>query len=392
MGRRRQKKTNGLNSWNTPQPMHSSSCAAVAVRGLACHRRLLATCVLSDAAETPHGPANLRMAFGGAKDDRNCDGWRGGAANPLSRPSWRSSVPFSAGGHQCPHIQKYRPRTWRACSRRPRTSIPDRVVYLCHPTFGNWNCSPMPAAWSAFHSLLWCAAGQCLSGKAAVCQSHGDGQMIIPRKCFLVLGGAPQGKSIGILPDQSQKKGIAVRFSTPAMTTPVPALLPSCTSGQSCGGLLAKSGKRALKLLFPIPSAGITPVKSGDPSPDRGDESPDGVHYPPPPRAVLLDHNRWKTYRTKKEFLPEKKHICVPTAMNALIVHPSDSNPPAPFAKGQGDFHGKKTIPSSIGLIRFAHARMAGTDILAASTGDCRQLPQLTVQEVLLSKIIENWK
>lgn len=55
-----------------------------------------------------------------------------------------------------------------------------------------------------------------------------SGQLIVPKKnaLYLLQKTLRQGKSIGLLPDQSVGKGIPVEyFGRPAMTTPIPAML-----------------------------------------------------------------------------------------------------------------------------------------------------------------------
>ncbi len=137
-----------------------------------------------------------------------------------------------------------------------------------------------------------------------------DGQIVIPkRNAFFTLQRLLQaGKSIGMLPDQSTKKGVRVDFmGRGAMTTPVPAVLAlsyqrpvvvvaCCRSNSSIGfeGFVSD----------PIwPATGY--------SSEKGEiiRITEAIHKEMEtvirryPEQYLWMHNRWKIYRTKKQFL-----------------------------------------------------------------------------------------
>jgi KDO2-lipid IV(A) lauroyltransferase len=137
-----------------------------------------------------------------------------------------------------------------------------------------------------------------------------NGQIVIPkRNAFFTLQKLLQeGKSIGMLPDQSTKKGILVNFmGRAAMTTPVPAILAisyqrpvvvvaCCRSKQSLGfeGFVSDpiwpaqrySSEKAeiIRITEAIHKEMETVIR----------------RYP---EQYLWMHNRWKLYRTKKQFL-----------------------------------------------------------------------------------------
>jgi Kdo2-lipid IVA lauroyltransferase/acyltransferase len=137
-----------------------------------------------------------------------------------------------------------------------------------------------------------------------------NGQIVIPkRNAFFTLQKLIQeGKSIGMLPDQSTKKGILVDFmGRAAMTTPVPAILAlsyqrpvvvvaCCRSKQSLGfeGFVSDpiwpaqhySSEKAeiIRITEAIHKEMETVIR----------------RYP---EQYLWMHNRWKVYRTKKQFL-----------------------------------------------------------------------------------------
>jgi len=135
-----------------------------------------------------------------------------------------------------------------------------------------------------------------------------SGQMIIPKKnAFFVLQETlNRGKSIGMLPDQSTKKGITVDFfGRKATATPVPALLAithnrpivvvACCrkkggkyEGFVCDPIWPGSYESEKAEIFRITSAMTKDMES---------------IIRKYPEQYLWMHNRWKTYKDTKEFL-----------------------------------------------------------------------------------------
>lgn len=134
------------------------------------------------------------------------------------------------------------------------------------------------------------------------------GQAIIPkRNAFMVLQKTLQsGRSIGLLPDQSTMKGITIDFfGRPATATPVPALL-------------AITHKRPIVVVACCRKAGgkyegfvCDPIWPGEYESEKDEifritkvmtEKMEAIirKYP---EQYLWMHNRWKTYKGKKEFL-----------------------------------------------------------------------------------------
>jgi Kdo2-lipid IVA lauroyltransferase/acyltransferase len=133
------------------------------------------------------------------------------------------------------------------------------------------------------------------------------GQVIIPkRNAFFVLQDVlRQGKSIGMLPDQSTKKGVAARFfGRKAMSTPVPAILAvthrrpivvvACCRAQNSARFEGFVGD---------------PIWPGEYQSEKAEimRITEAVHHDMEtvirryPEQYLWMHNRWKRYRTKKE-------------------------------------------------------------------------------------------
>ncbi len=137
-----------------------------------------------------------------------------------------------------------------------------------------------------------------------------NGQIVIPkRNAFFTLQKLLQeGKSIGMLPDQSTKKGILVDFmGRAAMTTPVPAILAlsyqrpvvvvaCCRSNQSLG-------------FEGFVSDPIWPAQHYSSEKAEIVRITEAIHKEMEtvirryPEQYLWMHNRWKVYRTKKQFL-----------------------------------------------------------------------------------------
>ncbi|HAA03337.1 MAG TPA: hypothetical protein DCE18_08195 [Syntrophobacteraceae bacterium] len=137
-----------------------------------------------------------------------------------------------------------------------------------------------------------------------------NGQIVIPkRNAFFTLQKLlQQGKSIGMLPDQSTKKGILIDFmGRGAMTTPVPAVLAlsyqrpvvvvaCCRNDQSLGfeGFVSD----------PIwPSQHYTSEKAEIIRITTAIHKEMETVIRRFPEQYLWMHNRWKVYRTKKQFL-----------------------------------------------------------------------------------------
>ena len=137
-----------------------------------------------------------------------------------------------------------------------------------------------------------------------------NGQVIIPkRNAFFALQKLLQeGKSIGMLPDQSTKKGILVEFmGRKAMTTPIPAVLAithqrpvvvvACCRGSSSSGFEGFVSDP----IWPTPDyasekAEIFRITEAM---QREMETMIRRH----PEQYLWMHDRWKAYRTRKQFL-----------------------------------------------------------------------------------------
>jgi KDO2-lipid IV(A) lauroyltransferase len=134
-----------------------------------------------------------------------------------------------------------------------------------------------------------------------------SGQIIIPNINALMLmqEALQRGKSVGMLPDQSTRKGIAVEyFGRPALTTPIPAIL----------ALLYKRPIVVVACCRTSPAFRFEGCISEPIWPDANDSEKEEVHrltremnsrmesmvrkYPD---QYLWMHNRWKGYRTRTE-------------------------------------------------------------------------------------------
>ncbi len=136
-----------------------------------------------------------------------------------------------------------------------------------------------------------------------------SGQGIIPKRnaLFVLRKTLKQGKSTGILPDQSTMKGLSVNFfGRKATTTPVPAILAitykrpivvvACLrkpgtyqyEGTLCDPIWPGEYKNEKDEIFRLTEAV-----------NRDMESIIRKY----PEQYLWIHNRWKTYKGKKEFL-----------------------------------------------------------------------------------------
>lgn len=141
-----------------------------------------------------------------------------------------------------------------------------------------------------------------------------SGQVIIPKKnaLFVLQKTLRQGKSIGMLPDQSTMKGISVNFfGRKATTTPVPAILAitykrpivviACCrkpdnyqyEGFVCEPIWPREYKSEKAEIFRLTEEMNLKMES---------------IIRKYPEQYLWIHNRWKTYKGKKELLSWKKY------------------------------------------------------------------------------------
>ena len=255
---------------------------------------------------------NLRMAFSGSRDDRELR-W-------LARRSCQSFVAtilevikfhFLPADINAPHIQKYRPTDLESLFQKAKGihTTSGGCIFVT-PHLGNWELLSYASGLVGIPlAVVVRPLDNAYLEKLLYANRTATGQMIIPKKnAFFVLGGVlRQGKSIGILPDQSQKKGIAVPFfGHRAMTTPVPALLAIMYQRPIVvAACCRKSGEARFEGFV------SDPIWPGDYTSEKAEiyrlteemnrrmESIIRRH----PEQYFWMHNRWKTYRTKKEFL-----------------------------------------------------------------------------------------
>jgi KDO2-lipid IV(A) lauroyltransferase len=252
------------------------------------------------------------MAFSGSKDDRELR-W-------LARRSCQSFVAtileiikfhFLPADINAPHIQKYRPTDLESLFQKAKGihTTSGGCIFVT-PHLGNWELLSYASGLVGIPlAVVVRPLDNAYLEKLLYANRTATGQMIIPKKnAFFVLGGVlRQGKSIGILPDQSQKKGIAVPFfGHRAMTTPVPALLAIMYQRPIVvAACCRKSGEARFEAFV------SDPIWPGDYTSEKAEiyrlteemnrrmESIIRRH----PEQYFWMHNRWKTYRTKKEFL-----------------------------------------------------------------------------------------
>ena len=138
-----------------------------------------------------------------------------------------------------------------------------------------------------------------------------NGQIVIPkRNAFFTLQKLLQeGKSIGMLPDQSTKKGILVDFmGRPAMTTPVPAILALSYQRPVVVVACCRSNNQSLGFEGFV-SDPIWPAQHYSSEKAEIIRITEAIHKEMEtvirryPEQYLWMHNRWKVYRTKKQFL-----------------------------------------------------------------------------------------
>ena len=178
------------------------------------------------------------------------------------------------------------------------------------PHIGNWEILPHVSSFVGIHlAVVVRPLDNVYLEKLIYAGRAASGQAIIPKKnAFFVLQKTlQQGKSIGILPDQSTMRGISVNFfGRKATTTPVPAIL-------------AITHKRPVVVVACCRKAGGYQYEGfvGDPiwpgaytsekaeifrlteEINRGMEAIIRKY----PEQYLWIHNRWKTYKDKKEIL-----------------------------------------------------------------------------------------
>jgi|SRR5208283_716379 len=135
-----------------------------------------------------------------------------------------------------------------------------------------------------------------------------SGQIIIPkRNAFFVLQETlQQGKSIGMLPDQSTMKGVSVNFfGRKATTTPVPAILAIARKRPIVVVACCRRNDYRFEgfVSDPIWSEAYTSEKAEifrlTEEMNRQMESIIRKY----PEQYLWMHNRWKTYQGKKDFM-----------------------------------------------------------------------------------------
>lgn len=134
------------------------------------------------------------------------------------------------------------------------------------------------------------------------------GQFVVPKNnaLFTLKNILREGKSIGMLPDQSTERGVSVNFfGKKASTTPVPALLAIHFKRPivvvACCRVAAPRGFQGIisDPIWPIEGAGQRgEILRLTEAMNRDIENMIKAH----PEQYLWMHNRWKTYR-KKPFL-----------------------------------------------------------------------------------------
>ncbi|UCD35035.1 MAG: lysophospholipid acyltransferase family protein [Nitrospiraceae bacterium] len=135
-----------------------------------------------------------------------------------------------------------------------------------------------------------------------------EGQFIIPKKnaLFTLQKTLQKGTSIGMLPDQSTMKGMVVEFfGRPATTTPVPAILAITYKRPIVVTAACRAGKGRYEGFVSDPIwPGIYESEKAEirritEEMTRAMEAVIRKY----PGQYLWMHNRWKTYRDKKEIM-----------------------------------------------------------------------------------------
>ncbi|MBI5098708.1 MAG: lysophospholipid acyltransferase family protein [Nitrospirae bacterium] len=178
------------------------------------------------------------------------------------------------------------------------------------PHIGNWEILPQVCAAVGIPLVVVARPLENEYLQKLIFESRSQsGQIIIPKKnaLFTLQKTLQQGKSIGLLPDQSTMKGILINFfGRKATTTPVPAIL-------------AVTYKRPIVVVaccrksadYQYDGFVSDPIYPGEYSSEKDEiiriteemtRQMESIirKYP---EQYLWIHNRWKTYRGKKEFM-----------------------------------------------------------------------------------------
>jgi KDO2-lipid IV(A) lauroyltransferase len=179
------------------------------------------------------------------------------------------------------------------------------------PHLGNWELLPLVSSMVGIPlAVVVRPLDNPLLERMLYAKRAANGHVVIPkRNAFFALQKLLQsGKSIGMLPDQSTKKGILVNFmGRKAMTTPIPAVL-AVTHLRPVVVVACCRNRDTMDFegfvsdpIWPTPhytseKAEIIRITEAI---HREMETIIRLH----PEQYLWMHDRWKTYRTKKEFL-----------------------------------------------------------------------------------------
>ncbi|MBI5408901.1 MAG: lysophospholipid acyltransferase family protein [Nitrospirae bacterium] len=178
------------------------------------------------------------------------------------------------------------------------------------PHMGNWEILPHV---SSFIGIPLAVVARPLDNeyleKLIFENRSSSGQVIIPKKnaLFVLRKTLQSGKSIGMLPDQSTMKGIAINFfGRKATTTPVPAILAITFKRPIVvTAVCRKSGDNQYEGFV------SDPIYPGEYTSEKDEiiritgemtREMEAVirKYP---EQYLWIHNRWKTYKDKKELM-----------------------------------------------------------------------------------------
>ncbi len=135
-----------------------------------------------------------------------------------------------------------------------------------------------------------------------------EGQFIIPKKnaLFMLQKTLQKGTSIGMLPDQSTMKGLSINFfGRPATTTPVPAILAITYSRPIVVVAACRKGDNQYEGFV------SDPIEPGEYTSEKAEiiriteeitRSMEDIIRKYPDQYLWM-HNRWKTYKGKKELM-----------------------------------------------------------------------------------------
>jgi KDO2-lipid IV(A) lauroyltransferase len=179
------------------------------------------------------------------------------------------------------------------------------------PHLGNWELLPLVSSMVGIPlAVVVRPLDNPLLERMLYANRAANGHVVIPkRNAFFALQKLLQsGKSIGMLPDQSTKKGILVNFmGRKAMTTPIPAVL-AVTHRRPVVVVACCRNRDTMDFegfvsdpIWPTPhytseKAEIIRITEAI---HREMETIIRLH----PEQYLWMHDRWKVYRTKKQFL-----------------------------------------------------------------------------------------